>query len=70
MAELRNVSNLLVARVGANDNGELLEESIVDVAVVNVEVNAGVQLSELHLRGVGAILANVSLAEVELRSSV
>ena len=49
MAKLRNVSNLLVARVGANDNGELLEESIVDVAVVNVKVNAGVQLSELHL---------------------
>lgn len=67
MAELSNVLNLLVARVGTDDDGELLEEGVIDVAMVDLKVDAWVQLSELNLGGVGTVLANVSLAEVELQ---
>lgn len=69
MAELGDVLELLVARVGADDDGELLEEVIVDVTVVDLEVDAGVQLGELDPRGIRAVLADVGLAQIELRRS-
>lgn len=69
MAELGDVLELLVARVGADDDGELLEEVIVDVAVVDLEVDAGVQLGELDPRGIRAVLADVGLAQIELQRS-